>query len=161
VNERAPEPGDVFSFASRRARVYALLFPMLTVGVVILIGVAAPNPWRFLALPGLIGAAFIVWRAARITVELRYEGVVVRNTYRTYEFRWGDVRSIYLGGGVGMGDCIAFVLKDARLGIEADATSDAWRDEELVRQLCRHAGPHGVQIAPELLEHQPGELGVS
>jgi hypothetical protein len=77
---------------------------------------------------------------------------VVRNTYRTYELRWGDVRHIYLGGGVGMGECVAFTRKDDMWGIEADATSDAWRNQKLLDELRRHSEAHQIQLDPELLE---------
>jgi hypothetical protein len=153
VAERAPEPGEVFSFAARKARFYAALGPLLVGGVLIgVLVVGAPNPWRLLAVPAAIALGLVLRRAANVALELRYDGVVVRNTYRTYELRWGNIRFVYLGDGVGWGNCVAFAVKDARLGIEADATSDAWPNEELRHQLRRYAEPHGVQFARELLE---------
>lgn len=145
-----PEPGEVFSFAPRKPRLYAVLAPLMIGGtVLVIIALGAPGPWKLLVLPAALVLGVILWRAAHVALEFRYEGLVVRNVFRTYELRWSEIRSFYVGDGYGMKECVGLALKDAALRIDIAATSDATRDPMLVSQLSRYAEPHGIKLGPE------------
>jgi hypothetical protein len=147
VTERdAPLPGETYVFTSTYARVLAAAFPLALALTAAGVAVAAPKPAWLLVLPIVVLFGFVVSRAARIALELGYDGVTIRNTYRTHVIRWEDVRHAYLGA-----DCLSFVVRGRRLGVEAVATRGKQRDPTLVHQLRRFAEPRGIELEPELL----------
>lgn len=153
LGDREPAPGDSFSFTSRRARFYAAFGPLLVGGtLIVILVVGLPGAWKLLVVPAAIVLGLILCRAVRVALELGYDGVVVRNTFRTYRLRWGEIQGVYIGDGVGMRDCVLLRVSDAKLGIEADATADALGDPTLRRELRRYAAAHEVQLHPALLE---------
>lgn len=105
-----PQPGDVFSFASVRGRVVATVIPLTCGGAAIAVATVTPGRWWFLAIPVAIVLGPIIWRAVHLRLELRWDGVVVRNTYRTRALRWADIEHVYTDG-----DFIFFQLTDRRL----------------------------------------------
>jgi hypothetical protein len=119
--------------------------------VIVIITLGAPGSWKLLLLPAVLVLGLILGRAARVALELRFEGLVVRNVFRTYQLRWSEIRSFYVGDGYGMKECVGIALKDGVLGIDIAATSDATRDRALLGQLCRYAKPHGIELAPDFL----------
>jgi hypothetical protein len=112
-----------------------------------LIGVV--DQWLLLV-PAAVALAALVWRYLHVRLELSFDGLKVRNTFRTNEVRWSDVQHVYLGGDK-YGDCIAFSVRDRSLGLEARATVGRARDRELVHQLRRYAQLHEIEFDPELL----------
>lgn len=146
ATEGAPLPGETYVFTSTYARVLAAAFPLALALAAVGVAVAAPKPAWLLVLPIAVLFGFVVSRAARIALELGYDGVTIRNVYRTHVFRWEDVRHAYLGA-----DCLSFIVPGRRLGIEAVATRGKQRDPTLVHQLRRFAEPRGIELEPELL----------
>lgn len=143
------EPGDTFVFAPMRARIHAAFVPVSVAGTLLFALVGIVGEWLLLV-PAAIALAALLWRYLHVRLELGYDGLRVRNPFRSHELRWSDVRHVYIGGDE-YGDCIAFSVQDRSLGLEARATVGRTRDRELVHQLRRYAQPHEIEFDPELL----------
>jgi hypothetical protein len=141
------EPGETFAFAPVRARLQAATFPAIFTGAALL---AVGTIDARLLLPVAAAAALLMWRYLRLRLELRFDGLTVRNAFRTHEVRWSDVQHILLGSDRS-GESIMFQLRDRTLALDARATLGVARTRRLVHELRRYAGPHAIEFDPELL----------
>jgi hypothetical protein len=108
---------------------------------------------------GIAIAIWILWRSARIGLEIDDRGIKVRNVFRTYKAGWQDVHEITVFNAhtVGFGGSIGFSVSDGRSGdvITAAATIPGGHPkarEQLMAELRRRAAEYGILFQLELRE---------
>jgi hypothetical protein len=95
------EPTDFLVYAPLRVRINCASTALFTGFMVVaflgaLLGWALNSRWAFLVigLPVVFPTVWAVGRAARVRLVASHEGVLISNTWRSYEVRWSEVDGV-------------------------------------------------------------------
>lgn len=139
-----------YEYASRRLRTNQALVALITsVTPGAIAAAAVPGTWRlFLILGTAVTACWAFLRGFRLILQASADRVLIRNYWRSFEFRWGEVTDVGVGAermGVLPQPAFAFRLTDGRT-IRAQATPFKVRDQMAQMEELARIAPPSVQF---------------
>ncbi len=108
-------------------RIYGACFGLVWVGFLIAaITSSKASEIPFAAFMAIFGAAFI-YRFVGVWIVADESGLLIRNLYRTWRFRWDEVDDFRLGRPMAMpfGQVIHVLLRNGEV-VTADVTASSW-----------------------------------